>query len=128
VAKVSSLGHAPTYDYLRQQKFFQSVIQPVLGDYTVRQELVILYNSDIINHLNKFLRSVEHLRKDKFKGTWVGQSDWGLLVEDMRPQGEFISRKSHYPNLRLILAPARTQQLFVFRVQAQVAPSISQCT
>jgi inositol-pentakisphosphate 2-kinase len=86
VAKVSSHGHAPAYDYLRQQKFFQSVIQPVLGEHTVRQELVILYNTDIIAQVNKFLRSNEHLRKDKFKGTYVGQSDWGLLVEDMRPQ------------------------------------------
>ncbi|KAI9166787.1 Inositol-pentakisphosphate 2-kinase [Paramyrothecium foliicola] len=86
VAKVAAPGLAPTYDYLRQQKFFQSVIQPVLGDYTVRQELVILYNSDIVAHLNKYLRSIDHHRKDKFKGTFVGQSDWGLLVEDMRPQ------------------------------------------
>ena len=88
VAKVPSLAAAPTYNYLQQQKHYQTVIQPILGHNAVHQELVVLRESDIIGKLNGFLQSIAHRRKDKFKGSFVGQSDWGFLVEDMQPRGK----------------------------------------
>ncbi|UNI14264.1 Inositol-pentakisphosphate 2-kinase [Purpureocillium takamizusanense] len=85
VAKVPALGHPPTYNYLAQQNFYQGAIKPLLGSYAIRQELVILRKSGIIEELNNYLRDNDGERKDKFKGTFVGQTDWGFLVEDMRP-------------------------------------------
>ncbi|KYK60019.1 hypothetical protein DCS_01153 [Drechmeria coniospora] len=86
VAKVPSLNAHPTYDYLAQQKFFQYSIKPLLGKHVVHQELVILRASGIIDELNKFLRDINHSRAPKFRGSFIGQADWGFLVEDMRPQ------------------------------------------
>lgn len=74
-----------------QQRFYHSVIKPVLNDHTVHQELVILRKSSIISECNKLLQSINHQRKEKFRGSFVGQSDWGLLLEDMRPEGKVIS-------------------------------------
>jgi len=90
VAKVPTLDHPPTYNYLVQQKFYQSAIKPLLGTYAIRQELVILRKSGIVEELNKHLRDIDETRKDKFKGTFIGQTDWGFLVEDMRPDSESL--------------------------------------
>ncbi|KHN99451.1 Inositol-pentakisphosphate 2-kinase [Metarhizium album ARSEF 1941] len=86
VAKVPSLGAAPTYNYILQQQFLQTAIKPILGDHVVNQELVVLHKTGIIQELNNILRTIDHTRKDKFKGTYVGETDLGFLVEDMRPQ------------------------------------------
>ncbi|EFY98743.1 inositol-pentakisphosphate 2-kinase [Metarhizium robertsii] len=86
VAKVPSLGAAPTYNYVYQQQFLQTTIKPILGDHVVNQELVMLHKTGIIQELNNLLRAIDHTRKDKFKGTYVGETDLGFLVEDMRPQ------------------------------------------
>lgn len=86
-----ALGHAPTFNYLLQQKFYHTAIEPVLGKHAVRQELVILHNCGIVDKLNALLREIDHTRKAKFRGTFVGQADWGFLVEDMRPEGEIHS-------------------------------------
>lgn len=86
VAKVPSLGAPPTYNYLLQQKFLQTAIKPILGDHVVHQELVVLHKSGIVRELNSLLRDINPSRKDKFKGTFVGETEWGFLVEDMRPQ------------------------------------------
>ena len=48
----------------------------------------MIRNSGIIDAVNSELRRNNDARKDKFKGSWVGQSEWGFLVEDMRPDGE----------------------------------------
>ena len=82
-----SLNHPPTFNYLVQQAFYQATIKPLLGTHAVQQELVILHKSGIVDELNKFLRDFDHTRKLKFRGTFIGQTDWGFLVEDMRPQG-----------------------------------------
>lgn len=82
-----ALGQPLTYDYLLQQRFYHSVIKPVLHNHTVHQELVVLRKSNLVNELNKLLQSIDHLRKEKFRGSYVGHSDWGLLLEDMRPEG-----------------------------------------
>ncbi|PNY27922.1 Inositol-pentakisphosphate 2-kinase [Tolypocladium capitatum] len=86
VAKVPSLNHPPTYNYLVQQDFYQAAIRPLLGIHAVQQELVNLHKSGVVDELNKFLRDVDQSRKAKFRGTFIGQTDWGFLVEDMRPQ------------------------------------------
>lgn len=88
MAKVPSLNHPPTYNYLAQQTFYQGAIKPLLGGHAIHQELVVLRNSGIVKELNKFLLENDHLRKDKFKGTFIGRADWGFLVEDMRPRGK----------------------------------------
>lgn len=91
VAKVHSLGAAPTYNYVYQQQFLQTTIKPILGDHVVNQELVVLHKTGIIQELNNLLRTIDHTRKDKFKGTYVGETDLGFLVEDMRPQGRMTT-------------------------------------
>ena len=93
VAKVRSLGDPLKYDYWRQNKFFQSTIRSILGEYAVHQEPVNLRKSGIVKGLNAFLHSIDQSRKDKFKGTFVGETDFGFLVEDMRPQGKHSKRR-----------------------------------
>ncbi|KOS21313.1 Inositol-pentakisphosphate 2-kinase [Escovopsis weberi] len=85
VAKVASLGETPTYDYTLQQGFYYGFIKSTLGEYAVDQELVVLHNSGIIDELNALLQDIDHTRKPIFQGSYVGLSNWGLLVEDMRP-------------------------------------------
>ncbi|KAL6910630.1 inositol-pentakisphosphate 2-kinase domain-containing protein [Trichoderma evansii] len=89
VAKAQALGRTPVSSdyYLRQQEFFIREIQPHLGDHAVRQELVVLHKSSIVDELNAMLRDVNHLRKPKFQGSFIGRASWGFLVEDMRPNG-----------------------------------------
>ncbi|GFP53904.1 hypothetical protein ACSS6W_001540 [Trichoderma asperelloides] len=89
VAKAQALGRTPVSSnyYLRQQEFFIREIQPHLGDHAVRQELVVLHKSNIVDELNAMLRDVNHLRKPKFQGSFIGRASWGFLVEDMRPNG-----------------------------------------
>lgn len=86
VAKVPSLGAPLSYNYLLQQKYLQTAVKPILGDHIVHQELVVLHKSNIVRELNNLLRDINHTRRDKFKGTYVGETDWGFLIEDMRPQ------------------------------------------
>ncbi|KAK2591315.1 Inositol-pentakisphosphate 2-kinase [Conoideocrella luteorostrata] len=86
VAKVPSLGATPTYNYIFQHQFLQTAIRPILGDHVVRQDLVMLHKSGIVKELNHLLHAMNSSRKDKFKDTYVGDTDWGFLVEDMRPQ------------------------------------------
>ncbi|KAG6024494.1 hypothetical protein E4U41_001777 [Claviceps citrina] len=85
VAKVPSLGAPLAYNYLLQQQYLQTAIKPILGEHVVHQELVILHKSNIVRELNNLLRDINHTRRDKFKGTYVGETDWGFLIEDMRP-------------------------------------------
>ncbi|KAG6248523.1 hypothetical protein E4U24_002667 [Claviceps purpurea] len=86
VAKVPSLGAPLTYDYHLQQQYLQTAIKPILGEHAVHQELVMLHKTNIVQELNNLLRDINHTRRDKFKGTYVGESEWGFLIEDMRPQ------------------------------------------
>lgn len=90
VAKAQALGRTPVSSdyYLRQQEFFIREIQPHLGEHAVRQELVVLHKSNIVDELNAMLREVNHLRKPKFQGSFIGRASWGFLVEDMRANGE----------------------------------------
>ncbi|KAH7328425.1 inositol-pentakisphosphate 2-kinase-domain-containing protein [Stachybotrys elegans] len=85
VAKVTP-GQPMAFDYVLQQRFWTSNIQPILKNHAASQELVILHKSEIIDQLNALLRSIDQSRRPKFRGTYVGHSDWGLLVEDMRPE------------------------------------------
>lgn len=94
VAKVPKLGQVTKYDYLFQQQFFQTAILPILGEYAVHQELVILHKSGIVEELNALLQHINDERKSKFRDTYVGLTGWGLLVEDMRPQRELPHFKS----------------------------------
>ncbi|KAM6477869.1 inositol-pentakisphosphate 2-kinase-domain-containing protein [Trichoderma sp. SZMC 28011] len=93
VAKAPVLGRAPTSSdyYLRQQEFFIREIQPHLGEHAVSQELVVLHKSGIVDDLNAMLRDMNHQRKPKFQGSFIGHASWGFLVEDMRPNGEYLS-------------------------------------
>ncbi|RDA83875.1 hypothetical protein CP532_1190 [Ophiocordyceps camponoti-leonardi (nom. inval.)] len=85
VAKVPSRDCPPTYNYLFQQNFYQTSIQPLLDGYAVHQELVVIRRSGIVEKLNKLLQEIDSSRKPKFRGSFVGQSDWAFLVQDMRP-------------------------------------------
>jgi inositol-pentakisphosphate 2-kinase len=96
---VPTLGATPTYNYLLQHQFLQTAIKPILGQHVVSQELVVLHKSGIVQELNDFLRDINHTRKDKFKGTFVGETDWGFLVEDMRPMGELPASESNLSRL-----------------------------
>lgn len=57
----------------------------MLGEYAIHQELVILYKSGIVEQLNSHLQLINQERKAKFRGSFIGLSEWGLLVDDMRP-------------------------------------------
>lgn len=52
-------------------------------DQLVRQTLVQLYSSDIVERLNAYLATVEGRRAD-FVGSRVKDVEFGMLVEDMR--------------------------------------------
>lgn len=127
VAKVPSLGATPTYNYLLQQKFLQTAIKPILGDHVVNQELVVLHKTGIVQELNNLLRDINHTRKDKFKGSYVGETDWGFLVEDMRPQGKISTFTPH--SLHVEFSPTdqiqRSRHLCTRRIQAEVVVSVS---
>ncbi|KAM0265210.1 hypothetical protein ACHAQJ_000363 [Trichoderma viride] len=99
VAKAQALGRTPTSSdyYFRQQEFYIREIQPHLGDHAVRQELVVLHKSTIVDELNAMLRDVNHLRKPKFQSSFIGHASWGFLVEDMRPNGENPVTRSRIP-------------------------------
>lgn len=85
MAKAPRLGQHAKYNYILQQKFYNTSIKPILGTYANHQELVILRDTDIIDQLNALLQDIDHTRNPKFKGSFVGLSDWGLLTRDMRP-------------------------------------------
>lgn len=94
VAKVAVLGQPAAYNYLFQQKYYQTAIQPLLGHHAIHQELVILRGSGVVDELNRLLQDLDHTRKPKFRGSYVGLSDWGLLIEDMRPEPSLTSLPS----------------------------------
>lgn len=85
VAKVPRLGQQAKYNYILQQQFYTTSIKPILNGYANHQELVILRDTDIISQLNTMLQDIDHTRNPKFRGSFVGLSDWGLLTRDMRP-------------------------------------------
>lgn len=84
-------GGLSTFNYAKQQDFFVNKIKPLLGDAVVRQELVMLHGADLVPRLNAHLRTVDKTRKVKFQGSWIAETDWGLLVEDMRPESKDIT-------------------------------------
>ncbi|KAL7798486.1 inositol-pentakisphosphate 2-kinase domain-containing protein [Trichoderma ceciliae] len=108
VAKTQALGRTPTSSdyYFRQQEFFIREIQPHLGDYAVCQELVVLHKSGIVDELNAMLRDVNHLRKSKFQGSFIGHASWGFLVEDMRPNGDDDSMLIEFKPKWLLQSPS----------------------
>ncbi|KAJ6781378.1 hypothetical protein PWT90_04324 [Aphanocladium album] len=94
VAKVPALGQTTAYNYLFQQQYYQAAILPLLGEHAIHQELVVLRGSGIVDELNRLLQDVDDTRKPKFRGSFIGQSDWGLLIEDMRPEPRGPSPRS----------------------------------
>ncbi|KAF4452552.1 Inositol-pentakisphosphate 2-kinase [Fusarium austroafricanum] len=84
VAKAPASGQPARFNYLKQQEFYAKQITPFLKTHAIQQQLVVLRHTNIIPQLNAFLRSIDHLRKEKFRGSFVSESNWGLLVEDMR--------------------------------------------
>ncbi|KAF7547504.1 hypothetical protein G7046_g8981 [Stylonectria norvegica] len=85
VAKAPKTGEPSRYNYLKQQEFYARKIKPLLTTNAVNQELVVVRGSGIVNTLNQFLRKMDHTRKRKFQGSFIAETNWGLLVEDMRP-------------------------------------------
>ncbi|KAF4976688.1 hypothetical protein FZEAL_6687 [Fusarium zealandicum] len=84
VAKAPANGQPARFNYVKQQEFYAKSITPYLKAHAIKQQLVVLRHTNIIPQLNAFLRSVDHERKDKFRGSFISESNWGLLVEDMR--------------------------------------------
>ncbi|RMI97948.1 hypothetical protein BHE90_012653 [Fusarium euwallaceae] len=84
VAKAPTNGQPARFNYLKQQEFYAKQITPFLKTHAIQQQLVVLRNSNIIPKLNAFLLSIDHERKEKFRGSFLSESNWGLLVEDMR--------------------------------------------
>ncbi|KAH8737834.1 inositol-pentakisphosphate 2-kinase-domain-containing protein [Ilyonectria robusta] len=85
VAKTPTNGAPPRYNYLKQQEFYADKVKSHLKDHVIQQELVVVRDSDIVYELNAFLRRMDHQRKEKFRGSFIAQTNWGFLVEDMRP-------------------------------------------
>lgn len=90
VAKAPTNGQPARFNYLKQQEFYAKQITPFLKTHAIQQQLVVLRNSNIIPKLNAFLLSIDHERKEKFRGSFLSESNWGLLVEDMRVAGELL--------------------------------------
>jgi len=88
IAKEPAQDDRPRFDYLEQDEYYRTRIKPILGQHVLHQELVNIRGSGIIDAINEYLRCNDKSRKDKFMGTWVDQSDYGFLVEDMRPDDE----------------------------------------
>jgi inositol-pentakisphosphate 2-kinase len=82
----------PKFNYIEQERYYRTRIRPILGPHVLHQELVIIRNSGIIDAINGYLTRNDKKRKPKFMGTIVDQSDWGFLVEDMRPDGKRSSQ------------------------------------
>lgn len=87
VAKAPASGQPARFNYLKQQEFYAKQITPFLKTHAIQQRLVVLRHTNIIPQLNAFLRSIDHQRKEKFRGSFISESNWGLLVEDMRVSG-----------------------------------------
>lgn len=90
VAKAPTNGQPARFNYLKQQEFYAKQITPFLKTHAIQQQLVVLRNSNIIPKLNAFLLSIDHERKEKFRGSFLSESNWGLLVEDMRVAGKLL--------------------------------------
>ncbi|KAM5351440.1 hypothetical protein ACJ41O_004163 [Fusarium nematophilum] len=84
VAKAPANGQPARFNYLKQQEFYSKQITPFLKTHAIKQQLVVLRHSNVISQLNAYLRTVDHERKEKFRGSFISESNWGLLVEDMR--------------------------------------------
>lgn len=97
MAKAPESGGPSTYDYVKQQEFYANKVKPLLGDSTVKQELVVLRGSGIVAQLNAHLRAVDHERRAKSQGSYIAETDVGLLVEDMRPQSKRPDSFKSYP-------------------------------
>lgn len=88
VAKEPLRNERPGFDYIEQQWYHHTLILPILGASVLHYELAVIRNSGIVDDINEHLRRIDQTRKGKFRGSFVSQSDWGFLVEDMRPEGE----------------------------------------
>lgn len=42
--------------------------------------------------MNELLKKIDGERRKKFQGSFVGNTDWALLLDDMRPHGMFSSQ------------------------------------
>ncbi|KAH7170425.1 inositol-pentakisphosphate 2-kinase-domain-containing protein [Dactylonectria macrodidyma] len=85
VAKTPANGAPPRYNYLKQQEFYAGKVKSHLKNHVIKQELVVVRDSNIVDELNRFLLRMNNQRKEKFRGSYIAQTNWGLLVEDMRP-------------------------------------------
>ena len=80
VPKAGTSAHS----YQALQRYWDEMIKPAFEpDQLVRQTLVQLYSSDIVERLNAYLATVEGRRAD-FVGSRVKDVEFGMLVEDMR--------------------------------------------
>ncbi|KAK0389379.1 hypothetical protein NLU13_2954 [Sarocladium strictum] len=87
VAKVKRPGEHASFDYIAQHKYFLRDIRPRLGGYTVHQELVKAHHAkQLVPEMNEMLKRIDGQRRKKFRGSFVGNTDWALLLEDVRPQ------------------------------------------
>lgn len=87
VSKAPANGEPSRFNYLKQQEYYAKQVRYLLRDHIIQQELVVVRGSNIVRKLNNFLTSIDHERKEKFRGTYVADTNWGFLVEDMRPKG-----------------------------------------
>ena len=72
------------FNYQVLQRYWDEMIKPEFEpDQLVRQRLVQLYSSNIVERLNEHLATV-HGRRADFVGSKVDDVEFGMLVEDMR--------------------------------------------
>ena len=87
MSKAPINGDTPRFNYIKQQEFYANRVRYLLRDHVVQQELVVVRGSNIVRKLNNFLTSIDHERKEKFRGSYIADTNWGFLVEDMRLKG-----------------------------------------
>ncbi|KAF4121334.1 inositol-pentakisphosphate 2-kinase [Geosmithia morbida] len=88
VAKAPVRPDFPKFDHVEQQWHYHTRIKPILGHYVLHSELAVIRGSGIVDAMNDYLRRHDQSRKQKFRGTFVDQSDWAFLLEDMRPEDD----------------------------------------
>ena len=91
MAKTSSKG----YTYNELQQYRETVIKPLFEDQDlVQQTLGKFAGKGLVSKLNDALSVVQDNRRWDFKNSQVAESEFGMLVEDMRKRELFPAHLS----------------------------------
>ncbi|KAL2148209.1 hypothetical protein VTH82DRAFT_5982 [Thermothelomyces myriococcoides] len=71
--------------FQEQQEYWETIVRPLFrSEDLVQQRLIKLDGRELATRLNHILEEEEHSRRADFKGSRVAETEYGMLVEDMR--------------------------------------------